>query len=294
MDTIYKEYGDLMQMFGISSGNFVSASNMLSMIGIGRDNLARFHERARNSIQFETPQIAGFTAGFQYAPDEDRGENKFNFSSTGLPTIEFKQVAPPGADRSLYSTGVKFDSKRFYASVHHEIHNDFFGGSNNVTSSLSNATATTAGPHSRDTASRFSGEWRFTENQRFVVDIARLRYRESGQSATGNKFEAYNHNTWAIGWDGGFGGPLRLAVQYIRGTEGNCSITNGLACSTRGAYGYQVNGGVRWRWDRQTFIYAIGSKLVNGPSARYDNWAAGNPERGADILQFATGVSYTF
>src|SRR5438874_6311757 len=34
MDTIYKEYGDPFQMFGISSGNFVSASNMLSHIGI--------------------------------------------------------------------------------------------------------------------------------------------------------------------------------------------------------------------------------------------------------------------
>src|SRR3954470_19685838 len=35
MDTIYKEYGDPFQMFGISSGNFVSASNILSNIGIG-------------------------------------------------------------------------------------------------------------------------------------------------------------------------------------------------------------------------------------------------------------------
>src|SRR2546423_3589526 len=65
MDTIYKEYGDPFQMFGISSGNFVSASNVLSHIGVGNNNAARFHERKANSIQYETPQFAGFTAGFQ-------------------------------------------------------------------------------------------------------------------------------------------------------------------------------------------------------------------------------------
>jgi len=35
MDTIYKEYGDTFSMFGIASGNFISASNVLSHIGIG-------------------------------------------------------------------------------------------------------------------------------------------------------------------------------------------------------------------------------------------------------------------
>jgi predicted porin len=45
MDSIYKEYGDTFAMFGISSGNFVSASNVLSHIGIGTNNNARFHER---------------------------------------------------------------------------------------------------------------------------------------------------------------------------------------------------------------------------------------------------------
>ncbi|HEX9433640.1 MAG TPA: porin [Burkholderiales bacterium] len=274
MDTIYKDYGDTMQMFGISSGNFVSASNMLSHIGVGRSNTARFHERQPNSIQYETPQFAGFTGGYQYSPDESR------ITSGG------------GTDASLHSYGVKWDSRRFYVSVHQEIHNDRFGGSNNSVAALSNVG--TSGAHSRDTGNRLSAEWRYSENQRVVFDISRLRYRERGQVTTAPKFEAYTHSTWAIGWDGGFGGPLRLAVQFIRGNEGNCSITNGIACSTTGLTGSQLNAGVRWRFDRQTFIYAIGSKLQNGPSARYDNWAAADPARGADILQGAIGVSYTF
>ena len=293
MDTIYKEYGDTMQMFGIASGNFVSASNVLSHIGVGNSGNGRFHERRANSMQYETPQFAGFTAGYQYSPDETR-------DTTQLPGAACVAAAPAGTtatgtcgrDGSLHSYGLKWDTQRFYASIHQEIHNDSFGGSSNVAAGLSNIA--TNGAHSRDTGTRFSGEWRYNENQRVVFDVSRLRYRERGQGPTGAKFEAYNHNTWGIGWDGGFGGPLRLAVHYIRGTEGNCSITNGVPCSTMGLTGYMINAGVRWRFDRQTFIYLIGSKLQNGPSARYDNWANADPARGADILQLATGVSYTF
>jgi len=51
---------------------------------------------------------------------------------------------------------------------------------------------------------------------------------------------------------------------------------------------------VRFRFDRQTFIYAIAAKWWNGPSARFDNWSASKPARGADILQVAVGLSYSF
>jgi predicted porin len=288
MDTIYKEYGDTFQMFGISSGNFVSASNMLSQIGVGRSSTARFHERKANSLQYETPQIAGFTAGYQYSPDEQR-DTQDVVPSGGCTTGP--GAGNCGRDASLHSFGVKWDSEKFYASVHREIHNDFFGGSNNVSSTLSNAG--TNGAHSRDTGTRFSTEWRFVENQRVTFDISRLDYRERGQ-ASGIHFERYKHNTLAVGWDGGFGGPLRLAAQYVRGNAGSCTLTGTSSCSTEGLTGWMLNLGARWRFDRQTFIYAIAGKLTNGPSTRYDNWAAADPARGADIYQAALGLSYTF
>src|SRR5262249_42051551 len=115
MDTIYKEYGDTFAMFGISSGNFVSASNVLSNIGIGNGSPSRFHERWNNTIQYQTAEFSGFQAGLQYMPDEQRGD--------------------PGkaTNRNGYSYGVKWDSQMFYASVHQELHNDAFGASSNIT-----------------------------------------------------------------------------------------------------------------------------------------------------------------
>ncbi len=276
MDTIYKEYGDTFSMFGISSGNFVSASNVLSHIGVGRSNVARFHERRANSVQYQTAEFAGFQAGLHYGPDEARGE------------------PGRGINANLWSYGVKWDSERFYASVHQEIHNDFFGASSNIPdATVANSTSASGNTRSRDSATRFSSEFRFFGSQRIVFDIARLHYVESGQTGTSGKFQEYKKPNWAIGWDGGFG-PWRLATQFIRAGKGACQLTGGVDCNTVGLQSTLITLGARYRFDRQTFVYAIAARLQNGPSARMDNWANTDPNRGEDVKQFAVGVSYSF
>ena len=285
MDTVYKDYGDTFSMLGVSSGNFVSASNVLSHIGVGNVRAARFHERRPNALTYETPQFRGITAGVMYGPDEARG----NSGST--------------TDANLYSYGVKYDSEMFYVSLAQERHNDFFGGSNNIpafnstlrngsTSGTTGAFTPGAGAHSRDVATRLSGEIRLGIH-RLVGDIARLEYKESGQTGAG-KFDTYKHTNWAIGWEARWGGPWRTAIQYIQGGEGTCSLTGGVQCSTTGLKGTQLNFGVGYSVDRQTMLFALASRLTNDKSAMYDNWDATDPGRGGDITQMAIGISYTF
>jgi predicted porin len=280
MDTIYKEYGDTFAMFGIASGNFISASNVLSNIGIGNNNAARFHERRASSVQYQTAEFGGFQAGLTYGPDELKGD------------------PGRGSNANLWSFGAKYDSQMFYASLQHEIHNDFFGASANIPdATIANVTAAniTAGTpgtvHSRDTATRASGEIRFS-GQRVVVDIARLTYRESGQIGTG-KFEEYKKPNWAIGYQIDVG-PWGGAIQYVHAGSGQCELTGGVTCSTRGLDASMVSIGGRYRFDRQTFAYLIMNRLNNGPSARMDNWAASSPNRGEDVSQVALGISYSF
>lgn len=271
MDTIYKEYGDTFSMFGISSGNFVSASNVLSNIGIGNSSASRFHERWNNTIQYQTAEFGGVQAGVQYMPDEKRGD--------------------PGKVTNVngWSYGVKYDSQVFYASVHQEIHNDAFGASANIPdATIAN---TNAAAHSRDQATRFTGELRFA-GQRVTVDIARLHYSETGQTGTG-RFMDYKKANWAVGYESNVG-PWGLATQYIRAGSGNCELSGGLDCSTTGLQAWLWTFGARYRFDRQTFVYLIGAKLGNGTSARMDNWAGSDPNRGEDIKQVALGISYSF
>jgi predicted porin len=281
MDTIYKEYGDTLRMFGISSGNFVSASNVLSHIGIGKNRAARFHERRANSIQLESAQYGGFTGGFQYSPDETKANNNVN--------------------ASLYSYGVKWEGGPFYASLHQERHNDFFGGSNNIpATTLRNGTTTgttptftpAAGAHSKDTGTRLSVEYRIG-GHRLVGDIAQLEYKETSPLAA-PRFESYKHTNWAIGWDARWGGPWRTAIQYVVGGEGACTLTDGTDCSTSGLKGTMLNVGVAYSLDRQTFLYGIAGRLTNGKSSLYTNWANADPQRGANVTQAAIGISYTF
>jgi predicted porin len=272
MDTVYKEYGDTFAMFGISSGNFVSASNVLSE-SISNVRAARFHERRNNSIMYETPTFAGFTGGVMWGPAEDKSGSRNN---------------------NLWSYGVKWDTERFYASVHQEKHEDFFGLSSSIadTSLRNNGNAAS---HSMDKATRASAEWRL-RNFRVVFDIAKLEYNESGQVITAAapiKATHYEHTNYAIGFDGGVG-PWRFATQVMKAGEGSCEVTSG-SCSTAGLGATMWTVGARYRFDRQTFLYAIGAILKNGASANFNNNSTitGIP-LGSDLTNLAVGISYSF
>jgi predicted porin len=271
MDTIYKEYGQVEEIFGLTSGNFISPSNVLSQIGVGNGSSARFHERAKNSIQYQTPEFSGFQAGLQYSPDETKNDvgNTLN--------------------KELWSMGVKWESGPLYLSAQYERHKDFFGGSNNISSTLSNIGAADA--HSKDTGMRFSAAYKFG-NHRVAGDLARLKYEESGQAA-GTKFVSYEHTNWAISFESSWGGPWRTAIEWVRGGQGTCKVTIG-DCSTTGLKGDLYGGGVAYDLDKQTFLYALAAQLKNGPSAINSNWAASKPARGADITQVAVGMAYRF
>ena len=280
MDTIYKEYGDTFSMFGVSSGNFVSASNLLSHIGLNNNRAARFHERAPHSIQYQTPEFGDIQAGIQYMPDEAAGLSSQNVSNI--------------------SAGIKYDSKVFYAALGYERHNDFFGGSLNVNNGFRNlvddGTGAIVAPvessNSKDTAIRLSGEYRMG-GHRFVADIARLKYEESSALA-GSRFSRYERINWAIGWDARWGGPWRTAIQFLKANEGKCSLSDGANCSTTGLDATMVTAGVAYYFNRQTLLYGIFAQLNNEASARFDNWGNGSPPRGSDITQAAIGLSYTF
>jgi predicted porin len=272
MDTIYKEYGQVEEIFGLTSGNFISPSNVLSQIGIGNSSTASFHLRVPNSIQYQTPEFQGFQAGLQYSPDETKND----VPSTGL-------------NKELWSMGVKWESGPLYLSAQYERHKDFFGGSTNIPG-LSNIGATDA--HSKDTAMRFSAAYKLG-NHRIAGDIARLKYEESGQVAAPSKFVSYEHTNWAISFESSWGGPWRTAIEYVSGGEGTCKVTIG-DCSTTGLKGALIGGGVAYDLDKQTFLYALAAQLKNDPSAIYSNWKGSKPARGADITQIALGMAYRF
>src|SRR5205085_2559733 len=119
-DTVYKNLGDTLSFLGVSSGNFVSNSNILSKSPLGTSSTASFHLRRGNSVQYESPDFRGLSVLAQYSPDEVR-------STTSAARNAY-----------LFSTGIKYENGPLYLALAGEQHRDLFGGSRNSRTSLSN------------------------------------------------------------------------------------------------------------------------------------------------------------
>jgi predicted porin len=265
-DTVYKNLGDTLSFLGISSGNFVSNSNILSKAPMGSNSSGSFHLRRANSVQYESPDFKGFGVLAQYSPDEAKTTSR---------------------NADLISVGVQYENGPLYAAIAHEQHRDLFGGSRNSPSSLSNFANLDA--RSKDRATRLALRYAFG-NTTVEGDIARLEYKETG-GLTG-RFASYKKNAYLVSMDHRMGN-WRLAASYTWANDGSCSLVNA-ECSADGLGGSQVSLGASYSLSKRTQIFLIGAVLNNDKSARYNNSDFIDPTPGMDISQVALGLSHTF
>jgi predicted porin len=267
-DTVYKEIGDTLSFLGVSSGNFVSNSNVLSKQGFGTSSAGSFHLRRANSVRYESPPFGGVQALVQYSPDEARTASRNAY---------------------LWSAGVVYESGPLYAALAWELHNDTFGASRNVPAPLSN----TADPHarSRDTGLRATAQYRFGRHT-IEGNVAGIEYRERGGEA--GRFERYRHATFSVGVDSKWSDAWRTAAAYVQAGAGSCRLFDGVACSTSGLDGRQLALGAAYYFSRRTYAFALYARLWNGRSAQYNNVDGIDVPPGADPQQFALGIAHGF
>jgi predicted porin len=277
MDTVYKNTGDPIRFMNIASGNFVSTSNIISKTGFGTSSASSFHLRQRNSVYYDSPRMGGVQVSAQFSPHND--ESKGGAASTR------------NLNQRLWSFGADYRAGGLRVGVAHEIHNDFFGASNNVPAAVANPTNGTGG-HSKDRATRAAALYAFGMT-RVSFDVSRLEYKEDATAA--GKFEKYQHTTWAVVWEQRWGGPWRTTAAYASSAAGSCSIS-GAACSTTGLAGKLLALGGEYSLSKRTALFLIGARLQNGESATYNNLSqtAASPDvpTGADITQIALGVRH--
>lgn len=275
-DTVYKDIGDSLSFLGISSGNFVSSSAVLSKPGIG-GSASSFHLRRDNAILYESPAVGGFQGQVMYSLGESgRGSRK----------------------NSLVSGGITYEGGPFYFALAHERHYDFFGGSRNVARALSNYDRTLGrglpGTSATDIATRLTAQYKATKNTKVEANISRLDYDEEGGAA--GRFENYHTDTWSINGQHKMGAVV-LQASYASGDDGSCSLVGGAACNTSGLGGGQLNLGASYSLSKRTMVYLIGSKLRNEAFANRSNLGElndGGVGRGQDMRQVALGLSHTF
>jgi predicted porin len=270
-DTVYKNLGDRISFpRGLSSGNNTTLSHIIGKQGFGGNNAARFHERLPNTIKYESPVFSGFQIMGSYALGEQVGS-----ISTG----------------STFSGGVSYLAGPLYLAVAHEIHNDFFGGSLNMPNA---AQRNTAGKDSKDTATRLTARYSITNDTRLEGDFARIEYDETGPAAVGD-FRNYKHNTWALALQQDIDA-FTLQASFGKAGAGSCRL-QGVACNTSGMDGKMLVLGGVYSLSKRTGLYAVFTRMDNGPSAAYSNLTrqgGGRTGVGSDINQVSLGIAHDF
>lgn len=268
MDTIFKDYGDTLGTLGVSSGTFMSSSNILRKPGFGTSSAARFHERWGNSVQYESPELAGFQLGVQVSDDAN-------------PDL--------ANDQKGYSFGLKYDSGPWYFAIAHEIHKNFFGGSAQSPSALRNSIATGT---SEDTATQLTVEWRMSKQHVFEFDVIQKNYDETG--ATG-RFKSYKNTAYQLAMENRWSDKFRTAAHYTRSNAGSCALIGGAACSTSGLSGSQIVVGAAYYLSKRTYGFGAVSKVTNGKSSRFSTAQLGSRANyGEDTTQAAIGLAHSF
>lgn len=278
LETIQKTYGDTLSFLGVSSGTFMSTSNILRRPGFGTKSDSRFHERFANSIQYETPSMAGVVVGLQYAIPGTTNEQEDSYA-----TAKRKKVM---------SAGVKYDMGPIYLSMAHEIHYDFFGASNNTPGALSNTG--NAASNSTDSATQFSVEYRISKEHKIGFDAIRKYYSETNGAA--GRFDTYQNMAYQLAFESRLTEKVRLAGSYVRSDAGSCTRVGGTSCDTSGLEGSKYTLGVGYDLDSKTRLFAAASLLHQGTSASYQVVDIGSAKAsvGEDIQQFAVGLAYSF
>jgi hypothetical protein len=271
MDSIYKEWGDRGRMFGITSGNFISTSRLVSGAGWRGEGDTSFHNRRSHTLGWFSPAYAGWEAGVTHSYDE-------------MPD------GPGGPGTELSAAAVRWSDARWYAALETEVHRNWLPLSRNevagtgATSILNRPQTTT----SRDQAWRLSLAWT-SPAWKLTGDIARLRYAEADAAGLPGKFRSYANRSWQLTAEYRWSDALRLAGSHVRSSAGECALSAGLPCSTAGLGGEQTGLGVFYAITRTTGLFAIAAHTRNGPGSRY-----GSAPQGASIASYAIGIKFEF
>ena len=276
MDTPLKKYGDTLGFLGVSSGNFVSTSNVFRKAGFGSSSSSSFNLRRANSVMYDTKDFGGIQAEVQY--------------SVGDP---LEGAINSGKKPAVWSGAVKYEVGPLYLAAAQEIHDDLYGGSRNVGGGHAN-TITTGAVHSRDTATQLTAQYKLGVHT-IEADFIRKQYHETGAIAAGG-FVNYTNNAFLVSFESRWSNAWRTQFNVIKATKGSCELGGGTACTTDGLDGTQYSVGAAYYLDPSFYIFGLYAILNNGASAQYNNASGqqGTPNPGEDIRQIAVGLAYTF
>jgi predicted porin len=288
MDTPLKEAVEDVSFLGVSSGNFVSSSNIMRKIGLRAGG--SFNIRADNAVTFSSPEFFG---GLSY-------DAQYAFGNGDEAASITKNTKP-----RLVSMALKWEKGPLYLALAHEAHFDFFSGSldsrdvsvhSNLLTPFDDPTNPDPGVHSKDTATALSLKYKIGAHQ-IGLDYNMKKYTETPEASSAanidGRFVEYKNTAVGVTWLAKWTKAWNTALFYGKASEGDCELFNA-TCSTKGLDGVMTAVGVAYYFDPSFYLYALYATMKNGDGARFENLQDGRVNPGEDITQGAVGLTYRF
>lgn len=265
-DSIYKDWGDRYPMLGLTSGNFIANSRVLSQAGWRGAGSTSFNNRRNYSVLYVSPSLGPVKLGVMHS--YDGGAND-----------------PGGPGTKLSAAGIRWEGKEHYAAFMVEQHTDWLPMSAGVSlpaaKSIRNVASQTS---SKDVGYRLALGWS-PKDFRVGFDLAQLNYRESGVVTEVGRFSKYQNETAQLTIQYLGIEKWRLAFNATYANAGRCELTGGIPCSTENLGGHQLSAGFLYSHNRLFSVFGLVTKLNNNPASRY-----GSVPQGTDAWIYALGV----
>jgi predicted porin len=238
---------------------------------------AAFERRAPNSLQYWSPNLAGFTLRLAYSLDE--GRTQANPMGTP-PTV--------ATDPSLFGAGLNYENFGFRIRYAFEYHKDFFG-----LSQLGGNGASATNGSSADMGHQLTVQYLTPSTEaptRIVLAGDLLQYKDD-DTAPGAIKEFTRPGVYAL-VEQGFG-PHHVFGAVGMGLEGSCSLVGGADCTAKDQTGATyLNLGYLYAINNATNVHVAGYYVINDDAGRFGTLAG--IAAGADQIGFGVGVIHVF
>ncbi|HET9652011.1 MAG TPA: porin, partial [Usitatibacter sp.] len=215
----------------ISNPGFNVPTTTTQFQRVGGKADASFDRRQGNSIQYVSPNFAGFHVRLQHSVNEGKG-----------PVV----TGGPNISPTVTGAYIVYDRGALSLRYAYDQHKDYFG----MSQIGGSAAGTSANPSSKDEGHKFVVLWTIADT-RITGQWERLRYHNDDSLATA--INEYKRNAFYVVLEQRFsGGRQSVFGAYGRAYDGSCSRVNGSACSTANIGANFWNVGYIYRFSKKT------------------------------------------
>ena len=236
---------------------------------------ASFDRRVGNSVQYWSPNWAGFSFRADYSVNEGRG-----------PIVAGGPVVSP----TVASFFVMYDIGQLSVRYSYEQHNDLFG----MTQLGGSAAGTLTNTSSRDRGQKIVVLYRIG-NTRLTGIYEQLKYKNS-DSLVGAVSE-YKRNAWYGVIEQFFANKSSVFASYGQAADGDCTRVGGAACLTSALGAKYMTVGSIYRFSKMTEGFIAYYRLNNKENAQYSPGPMVNAATiapGADTTGAGVGLIHSF